>query len=445
MPTLELPDRMVSASRRQYKAVHRYLMSHWWVHRREEEPLVASLRTFLEDAWSTGKISRSRLRLCYAIARHHWRPAISMPHIVAPRCRRDPSVAVGKVRNWHYNPEMWHDFVPRHLRAERSVTWWRDFVYTLGPTPLRRNLIRSYVSYAHGVLVVVLGCTSAADFLRLTRRDLVAALWDAHPQRASVRRLARIAVNHFLSDVVLAEAPAALRSALHVGGRDLRCHGGQTSGEHPALAMRECARDHFDEKEVSVLLAMDGLSTRDRLVLRLLAETGLRRRAVAWLTRDGVYDATGRAARETASALEKGLVVRSFACSIALRADVEAHIAATGAIESPWLFPSPQDPSECIGPATVNNILRRACRRARIHGRHVHCHAHDILDHKVVVLPGMRKFVVCRLMRANNSIESVSKFLGHRAMNTTFQTYWDVTAQELVKEMNIPWLQEQAD
>ncbi len=42
-------------------------------------------------------------------------------------------------------------------------------------------------------------------------------------------------------------------------------------------------RDHFTEAEINALLRLQTLSVRDRLTIRIMAETGLRRRAVSWL------------------------------------------------------------------------------------------------------------------------------------------------------------------
>ena len=48
-------------------------------------------------------------------------------------------------------------------------------------------------------------------------------------------------------------------------------------------------RDHFTEAEVQGLLSLTRLPMRDQVVLGILAETGLRRRAVAWLTVAAVF------------------------------------------------------------------------------------------------------------------------------------------------------------
>ena len=84
---------------------------------------------------------------------------------------------------------------------------------------------------------------------------------------------------------------------------------------HPAAVALVRERDHFTQAEVTALLSLPTLSQRDRLVLRILAETGLRRRAVAWLTVAGVYDAIRGAAHEVGHATEKGLCTHGDAAA----------------------------------------------------------------------------------------------------------------------------------
>ena len=33
-----------------------------------------------------------------------------------------------------------------------------------------------------------------------------------------------------------------------------------------------------------------------------------------------------------------------------------------------------------------------------------------------------------------------AKWIGHRCINTTYGTYWDVDARDVTPNMNIPWL-----
>ena len=180
-------------------------------------------------------------------------------------------------------------------------------------------------------------------------------------------------MNHFLNSVLLRDyAPLAQR--LCVRTKDIRpmrmTHAGTKM--HPAeyadtLVGR--VRDHFTSAEIQALLQLP-LTKRDALVLRIMAETGLRRRAVSWLLVDGVYDRCNRSALPVARALEKGLVMRPFVLSTPTT--VLMHDYMENEHPGPqyrWLFPSPKKGYLYpVNPSVINKILLRACRMANIRG-----------------------------------------------------------------------------
>lgn len=102
----------------------------------------------------------------------------------------------------------------------------------------------------------------------------------------------------------------------------------------------------------------------------------LRRRAVAWLTLDGVYDAAASHPRAVCVATEKGLVARHFVLSEVARNQLQEYVRSLHAHDrtSVWLFPSRTSSALPIAPRTVNRILCRACQTVGVRGRHVHSH-----------------------------------------------------------------------
>jgi hypothetical protein len=52
--------------------------------------------------------------------------------------------------------------------------------------------------------------------------------------------------------------------------------------------------------------------------------------------------------------------------------------------------------------------------------------------------------VIRKLVNAGNSVERVSKWIGHRTLDVTFRYYYGITATEAASSMHIPWLQETA-
>jgi integrase len=249
-------------------------------------------------------------------------------------------------------------------------------------------------------------------------------------------RLCRIAVNRFVSRVIFPNEPLLVtHMKIHV--HDLGERAAANSGGIPKMNDLDdnwprlttvATRDHFTQPEVNALLAVTKPFARDYILLLIMSETGLRRRAISWLTVDAVYDTAAQCALQTATAMEKGLVVRSFQLSNTTKMVLHEYI--QNHLHTPyrWLFPSPHD-NGCrpVGSNTINVILNRACKRAGISGRHCHTHA-------------MRKFVVCQLMAAANRIENIAKWIGHRSVNVTYRTYWDLDLRELVSGMRIPWL-----
>jgi integrase len=357
----------------------------------------------------------------------------------------------------HIN-DTWMAYLPIGLRSailEGTTSTWRSWLqhyilHTLHATPLRKNLVRTYVTHVHRVLSEELKCHTLEDVVRIAHHNLVQVVCRCNPVRIHQRRLCRIAVNHFLAGTVLRDHPS-LGTRLHLRSKDflgVHCTAAPDDAGHPAdFAVRAPGRvrDHFTQAEMDLLLNLTDLSLRDQLMLHIMAETGLRRRAVSWLLVDCIFDRAALQCLPVARALEKGLVMRPFVLSqrtadLLFRYMTHEHPGP----HSRWLFPSCKKGNLCpITPSVVNNVLLRACSMARICGRHTHTHA-------------IRKFVVCTLMQHKNRIEDrapssvtcggkgprfdVAKWLGHRTIDVTFGTYWDVDGRDIAQHMNIPWL-----
>jgi integrase len=193
----------------------------------------------------------------------------------------------------------------------------------------------------------------------------------------------RPAANHFVGGVVFRDH-RALVERLHLRTRDLPHTGRPIDGATRArpydnVDVAPCARsrDHFTEAEMQALLALPQLTPRDRLMLRVMAETGLRRRAVSWLLVDAVYDRNRGAPLTVGSATEKGLAVRRFTLSAGTRAQLDDYVRNHHpGPATRWLFPSPHHGARApISAGVVSQVLARACRSAGIRGRHIHTHA----------------------------------------------------------------------
>jgi integrase len=358
-------------------------------------------------------------RIIQSVINRHLRPRPAGPPItivVVPQSFRKKIGKSGKVLDEEH---AWAVYLPIHLHGSimRDLTpswhaWLQHYiVHTLHATPLRKNLVRTYVTHVYKVLVEELQCSNMGDILRISHADLVHAVARCNPVRVHQRRLCRIALNHFLSSTVLREHPP-LGMRLHLRAKDFTStpvDPPDGDGDHPAeFAVRAPGRvrDHFTQSEMDTLLNLPGLSLRDRLMLHIMAETGLRRRAVSWLLVDCIFDRAAQCCLPVGRALEKGLVMRPFTLSqhtASLLCEYMLH--EHPGPHSRWLFPSCKKGNMYpVTPSVVNSVLLRACAMANICGRHTHTHA-------------IRKFVVCTLMQHKNRIEVQVALVADRHLN----------------------------
>lgn len=93
---------------------------------------------------------------------------------------------------------------------------------------------------------------------------------------------------------------------------------------------------------------------------------------------------------------------------------------------NPYLFPGRG------GPLTTNRvrtIIKDIAKKAGVDGPHIHPHS-------------FRHSFAHMLLECGNSIENISKLLGHSSSNTTEVFYLKESAAEVSKRCNIPWLEE---
>lgn len=492
IPELRL-DRLRPGSQRHYERVFRWLCENFSGSWSRTEPLQAFLDGHDDPAVRHG----TRGRIVQSLVNRHVDPRPEGPPLVLrppgrgskrPPPRPAPGDKAAPDAGWtSYLPVWMQPELGRCPEAWR--VWLAHYVLrVLRANALRRNIIRTYVTHVVHVLLWQLQCRSLDGFLALRREDLAQAVVDANAGHVHQQRLCRIAVNHFVGGVVFRDH-RALVERLHLRTRDLPHTGRPIDGATRArpydnVDVAPCARsrDHFTEAEMQALLALPQLTPRDRLMLRVMAETGLRRRAVSWLLVDAVYDRNRGAPLTVGSATEKGLAVRRFTLSAGTRAQLDDYVRNHHpGPATRWLFPSPHHGARApISAGVVSQVLARACRSAGIRGRHIHTHAIRKGTGRPVTVPSrtdhrtVRPGVVCRLMRANNRtgvpshahahththvcthkkkppnravcgrIENVAKWLGHKTVNLTYATYWDVDGLDVAGGMNIPWLEDSA-
>lgn len=342
-----------------------------------------------------------RCRVIQCIINKHMSPRPIGPPITLPGLRKSQTENTksgshsdrGKNDDDSGRENTWISYMPRFIQphVKRSSFWTRTFteyIAVLGGNRLRQSMVRSYVAHTWRVFRDILKFEDAIEpFLTLSRGMLVSAVLRAYPDRVHQRRMCCIAVNHLLGRVIFRDHPIifeqlALKFTRHLFGRR----------KDRDAYQENMGRDHFITSEIKQILQSPGLGMRDRLILLIMSETGLRRRAIAWLMVNEVYDVQKAQPLLVCRACEKGMVTRSFILSQSTRDLLAEYIRQGYHHGSKWLFPSPRNHHCCLSPLSIHCMLLRVSKAAGISGRHVHCH-------------GIRKYVVCELMAAKNRIE----------------------------------------
>ena len=163
------------------------------------------------------------------------------------------------------------------------------------------------------------------------------------------------------------------------------------------------------------------LSKRDRLLLLILTRVGLRNTALRTLKLANV--STG----DEGAAFEKGERWHRFYIDRQTRECMNDYLAHEHPSDSGtgYLFPHHTDHSIQMPLSQLRSWLAKLATRAGITGQHVTVHS-------------FRRYVVTTLLESRNSMEYVSRYIGHMSANTTSR-YWITSPFQLVSQMNIPW------
>jgi integrase len=160
-----------------------------------------------------------------------------------------------------------------------------------------------------------------------------------------------------------------------------------------AIARRDLPKYLTCGQVVELIEAAD--RPRDRLLLRVLWETGVRVSELTSLTPDSI-DFTGEAVRVVT--LKRRGHVRAIPVRPALLGDLARHIAGTGIREGARLFP--------VTRQRVHQIVRRAAGRAGTPPDRAHAH---VLRHAFAI--------ACVLARV--PVLVLAEWLGHRSLEST--------------------------
>jgi site-specific recombinase XerD len=172
---------------------------------------------------------------------------------------------------------------------------------------------------------------------------------------------------------------------------------------------------------------------RDRLILTILREIGLRITAICHLKYGMLIDEHGEP-REVCNVPEKRKSYRQFVTSEHLRQRISEHNTFVQASrvdcrneedrKDQYLL-NLVDSSTPISETLISRMLGRMATEAHVE---INVHAH-----------AFRHTIVGTLIKCGNEMATVSKFMGHKNVDTTYRNYWVSTIKDLNANMNNPF------
>ena len=192
----------------------------------------------------------------------------------------------------------------------------------------------------------------------------------------------------------------------------------------------ESKRDYFNDSELDKIREESKKNIEHELIIILLSHYGFRIGGLRNIHINNIYDFEKKELKNIGKTLEKGNKIRYFNITL----DFElANCLTIYLKEKPdiihnktYLFHSNYTDIN-ISDVHMRKKIKNICEKAGIIGSHVHPHA-------------FRKTVVINLMKLGNSIDTVSKFIGHSSSEITRNSYWVETQSDLTDNMIIPWI-----
>jgi|694.fasta_scaffold06940_17 integrase len=166
------------------------------------------------------------------------------------------------------------------------------------------------------------------------------------------------------------------------------------------------------------------------LIFMLLLTTGMRVGGLVNIKTENVLTYIGDTIdiKNTGRTIEKGNKWFSFVLNTKVKELIYKWVTSERkSVNSEYLFPSRNGTRPNITTGTVRKMFNSVCKDAGLNGTHLHPHA---LRHSYAHI----------LLNSGNSVDIVSKLLGHSSSSTTEKFYLKETASDVAERANIPWL-----
>jgi site-specific recombinase XerD len=181
--------------------------------------------------------------------------------------------------------------------------------------------------------------------------------------------------------------------------------------------------------ELEILYEEAKKNLRDELMFLLLLTTGMRIGGLVNIRVEHVADVNdnGVDVKTCGRTLEKGNKWFTFVMNDRVRDLIREWIIKGRHATSPYLFSSRSGSMPYLSRCTVRALFKKMCERAGLSGCHLHPHA-------------IRHTYAHMLLESGNSVDIISKLMGHSNSLTTESFYLKENAVEVASRANIPWL-----
>jgi site-specific recombinase XerD len=182
-------------------------------------------------------------------------------------------------------------------------------------------------------------------------------------------------------------------------------------------------------RELETLYDEAKKNLRDELIFLLLLTTGMRIGGLVNIRVEHVADVSDKGVdvKTCGRTLEKGNKWFTFVMNDRVRELVREWIIRGRYATSPYLFSSRSGSMPYLSRCTVRALFKKICERAGLSGSHLHPHA-------------IRHTYAHMLLESGNSIDIISKLMGHSNSFTTESFYLKENAVEVASRANIPWI-----
>ena len=189
--------------------------------------------------------------------------------------------------------------------------------------------------------------------------------------------------------------------------------------------------DHhrISPEELTAIHTAAAENVRDELIFMLMITTGLRIGGLSNIKLEHVVDKVGSdiIVKNNGRTIEKFNKWFTFKLSEDVRALIYTWVTQKRpATSSLYLFPGATSDNP-MSTSNSRSIFKKIVNRAGLSGSHLHPHA-------------LRHTFAHMLLESGNSVESVSKIMGHTDSKTTSSFYLKESGVEAADRMNIPWL-----